>query len=222
MSKHEPRARPPLASVAFVLVLALVCAGGGLSSGGGPASSSSYSLVIGSIGQSLAGVTSNAGQVMTAGLVPRFFPASTVSQLALATGWNLVGVPAPLPATSIPGFATCYGFTGDWFAVTGSDTPLPGNGYWVEVAASATVTVEPPYASSPFTVEAAAPWHLLGNPFEVDVPVNTIAGNEHFQVIYGYGPTWFSVDLVSGVLEPGRGYWVQLDVPTTLALTRSS
>jgi hypothetical protein len=175
---------------------------------------------MGSIGLSLAGVTSNRGQVLTAGLVPGFVPVSSFAGLELTDGWNLVGVPAPLAASFIPGLISCYGYTGSWFSVTGSDALLPGNGYWVEVAAGAAVSVDPPYAGSPFTVNAAAPWHLLGNPFEAAVPVSTITGHEHFQVIYGYGPSWFAVDLASGILDPGRGYWVQLDVPTTLTVTR--
>jgi len=224
-----------VASLVLVLLLTLLLAGagpvragegwsllpwGGLSSGGGPAASPSYSLVVGSIGGSVDGVTSNAGQVMTPGLVPGFVPASSFAGLELADGWNLVGVPAPYAASDIPGLLSCYGYTGSWFAVTGSDPLQPGNGYWVEVTGAHGIAVAGPYATSPFTVNAAAPWHLLGNPFEVSVPVSSITGHEHFLAIYGYGPSWFAVDLTSGVLEPGRGYWVQLDVPITLTLTR--
>jgi hypothetical protein len=157
---------------------------------------------------------------MTAGLVPGFVPVSSFAGLELTDGWNLVGVPAPYSVADIPGLLSCYGYTGSWFSVTGSDALQPGNGYWVDVTGAHGIAVVGPYAVSPFTVNATAPWHLLGNPFEVAVSVSTIAGHEHFLAIYGYGPSWFAVDPASGVLEPGRGYWVQLDTPTTLTLTR--
>jgi hypothetical protein len=36
---------------------------------------------------------------------------------------------------------------------------------------------------------------------------------------YSYGSTWASVNLTTGVLEPGKGYQINLSASTTLTLT---
>jgi hypothetical protein len=77
-----------------------------------------------------------------------------------------------------------------------------------------------PPTATPVALTYQAGWQLLGNPFDVPLPISTITNHGLITTCYSYGPNWGNVDLTIGVLEPGRGYWVQLSASTTLTLTR--
>jgi uncharacterized repeat protein (TIGR02543 family) len=140
--------------------------------------------------------------------------------LALLPGWNLVGVSSPLPLVAVPGFMQCFGYQNGWSVLGTGDVLQPGLGYWLQVADAVDVVLPGLETSGPVSVTYEAGWQLLGNPYSVPVPVASIT---HWNVVttcFLYGPAWGSVDLLTGNLEPGRGYWINLTAATTLTLTR--
>jgi hypothetical protein len=145
---------------------------------------------------------------------------SGIRTLALLPGWNLVGVSSPLPLVAVPGFIQCFGYQNGWSILGSGDVLLPGLGYWLEVVDAVDVTLPGLETSGPISVTYEAGWQLLGNPYSVPVPVTSITHWDLVMTCFLYGPAWGSVDLVTGSLEPGRGYWVNLSAATTMTLTR--
>ncbi|HOV50655.1 MAG TPA: Ig-like domain-containing protein, partial [Candidatus Cryosericum sp.] len=143
-----------------------------------------------------------------------------LGSLSLAAGWNLVAVPVPLPASSIPGLLGAYSYHDGWGVVTSADTLVPGEGYWVEV--SAPVPVPLPGVSSPAALSLTyqAGWQLLGNPFDIPLPLASITNGNLIThcYSYSYGPGWGVLSPATDSLQPGRGYWIYLAAPTTLTL----
>jgi hypothetical protein len=139
------------------------------------------------------------------------------SALVLSSSWNLVSVSVPLPVSSIPGLQAVYGYHDGWSVPT---TLLPGEGYWVQVQNAVTVPLIGTPAASPVALTYQAGWQLLGNPFDVPLPMSNITNHGLVITWYSYGPAWGSVDPLTGSLEPGRGYWINLSAPTTLTLIR--
>ena len=160
-------------------------------------------------------ITMDANKAVTATFAPAF-------SISLSPGWNLISVPVPLPVASIPGLLFVYGYhdVSSWSVPM---TLLPGEGYWVQVQNAVTVLLTgTPETTAPVTLTYLAGWQLLGNPFDVPLPISNITNHELITVCYSYDPLsgWGVVDLTTGVLQPGKGYWINLSAPTTLTLTR--
>jgi len=141
---------------------------------------------------------------------------STATDLVLSTSWNLVSVSVPLPASSIPGLQAVYGYHDGWSVPT--TNLVPGEAYWVQVQNAVTVPLPGTPSTAPASLTYQAGWQLLGNPFDVPLPVTSITNHSLITTCYSYGPTWGSVDLTTGVLQPGKGYWIQLSAAMTLTL----
>jgi uncharacterized repeat protein (TIGR02543 family) len=152
-------------------------------------------------------VTMNSDKTVTA----TFSPA-----LVLSSSWNLVSVPIPLPASSVPGLLSVYGYHDGWSVPT---TLTPGEGYWVQVQNAVTVPLAGTPSTAPIALTYQAGWQLLGNPFDVPLPVSTITNHGLIVTCYSYGPAWGVLNLPTDSLQPGKGYWVNLSAATTLTLT---
>jgi uncharacterized repeat protein (TIGR02543 family) len=138
--------------------------------------------------------------------------------LALSSSWNLISVPVQVPVSSIPGFQSGYGYHDEWTVLT--TTLLPGEGYWVQVQSAATVPITGSPTTGPVSLTSEAGWQLLGNPFDVPLPISSITNHDLITACYSYGPTWGVLNLITGSLQPGKGYWINLSAATTLTLTR--
>jgi len=153
-------------------------------------------------------------------VLPLHWSAAPTFSLVLSPSWNLISFPAPLQVSSISGFKSGFGYHDGWSQLTGESVLAPGEAYWIDVQDAVTI---PLFASSPVgpvTLTYQAGWQLLGNPFDVPLPATSITDSTLITACYSYGPQWTSVDVATGVLEPGNGYWIQLSAPTTLTLTR--
>jgi uncharacterized repeat protein (TIGR02543 family) len=152
----------------------------------------------------------DANKAVTANFAPVF-------SASLSAGWNLISVPVPLPVSSIPGLLSVYGYHDVWSVPT---TLTPGEAYWVQVQNSVTVLLPGTPSTAPVTLTYQAGWQLLGNPFDVPVSITSITNHELISICYSYDPLlgWAVVDLITGVLQPGKGYWIQLSAFTTLTL----
>lgn len=147
------------------------------------------------------------------------YDAEASNSLVLSSSWNLVSVSVPLSVSSIPGLQAVYGYHDGWSAPT---MLVPGEAYWVQVQNAVTVPLPGIPSTAPVDLSYQADWQLLGNPFDVPLPITSITNHGLITTCYSYGPTWGSVDPTSGVLEPGKGYWIQLSAGTTLTLTYPS
>jgi hypothetical protein len=137
--------------------------------------------------------------------------------LVLSSSWNLVSVSVALPVSSIPGLQSVFGYHDGWSVPT---TLLPGEAYWVQVQNAVTVPLPGTPSTAPVSLTYQAGWQLLGNPFDVPVPITSITNHELITTCYSYGSTWGILDPATDSLQPGKGYWIQLSATTTLTLTR--
>ena len=153
----------------------------------------------------------DANKTVTATFAPVF-------SVSLSSGWNLISVSVPLPVASIPGLLFVYGYHDVWSVPM---TLLPGEGYWVQVQNAVTVLLTGTPETAPVALTYLAGWQVLGNPFDVPLPISNITNHELITTCYSYDPQsgWGVVDLTTGVLQPGRGYWIYLTTATTLMLT---
>jgi hypothetical protein len=138
------------------------------------------------------------------------------SLLVLSASWNLVSVAVPLPVSSITGLQSVYGYHNNWSVPT---TLIPGQAYWVQVQNAVTVPLPGTPSTTPVSLTYQVGWQLLGNPFDAPLPIGSITNHGLITTCYSYGPNWGSVDLATGVLQPGKGYWINLSAATTLTLT---
>ena len=139
--------------------------------------------------------------------------------IVLSPSWNLVSVAVPLPVSPIPGLQAVYGYHDGWSA---PPTLLIGGGYWVQVQNAVTVPLPGTPLTAPVSITYLAGWQLLGNPFDVPLPISSnITNHEYITTCYSYDPLlgWDIVDPIAGVLESGKGYWIYLTTATTLMLT---
>jgi uncharacterized repeat protein (TIGR02543 family) len=158
-------------------------------------------------------ITMTANKTVTATFTAVFsFP------LSLSADWNLISVPVPLPVASIPGFQAGYGYHNDWSVLLSTDSLVPGEGYWVQVEHAVVISLTGTPGTAPVPLTYLTGWQLLGNPFDVPVPITSITNHDLITACYSYGPTWDIVDLTTGILQPGKGCWIQLSSPTTLTL----
>ena len=153
-------------------------------------------------------------------VLPVHWSVTPTFTLTLASSWNLVSVPAPLPVSSITGFRSGYGYHDGWSQLSAVSVLTPGEAYWIDVEDAVTIPLFEPSPAGPVTLTYQAGWQFLGDPFEVSLPISSITGSTLITACYSYGPQWSVIDMSTGVLEPGKGYWVQLSAPTTLTLKR--
>jgi hypothetical protein len=135
--------------------------------------------------------------------------------LVLSSSWNLVSVAVPLPASSIPGLQAVYGYHNGWSVPT---TLTPGEAYWVQVQNAVTVTLPGTPSTTPVLLTYQAGWQLLGNPYDVPLPISSITNHTLITTCYSYGPSWGVLNLATDSLQPGKGYWIYLSAATTLTL----
>jgi uncharacterized repeat protein (TIGR02543 family) len=137
--------------------------------------------------------------------------------LVLSSSWNLVSVAYPLPVSSIPGLQAVYGYHNGWSVPT---TLAPGEAYWVQAETAVTIPLTGTPSTTPVSLTYQAGWQLLGNPFDIPLPISSLTNYGYITTCYSsYDSTWGSVDLTTGVLEPGKGYWIYLSAATTLTLS---
>ncbi|HOV49718.1 MAG TPA: InlB B-repeat-containing protein [Candidatus Cryosericum sp.] len=138
--------------------------------------------------------------------------------LSLKAGWNLVGVSSLAPLAAVPGFLQCFGYRNGWSVLGTADAMQPGFGYWVQVADDVDVVLPGLEASSPVSLDYEAGWQLLGNPFDIPLPVTSITNHTFIMTCYSYDAGWGIVNPATDSLQPGKGYWVNLSAATTLTL----
>jgi hypothetical protein len=109
-----------------------------------------------------------------------------------------------------------YGYHDAWSVPTAL---VPGDGYWVQVENAVTVPLPGTPATAPVPITYQAGWQLLGNPFDVPLPISSITNHELITTCYSYGPAWGIFNPATDSLQPGKGYWIQLSDPTILTLT---
>ena len=112
-----------------------------------------------------------------------------------------------------------YGYHDGWSA---PPTLLLGGGYWVQVQNAVTVPLPGTPSTALVPITYLAGWQLLGNPFDVPLPISSnITNHEYITTWYSYDHLlgWGIVDPIAGVLESGKGYWIYLTTATTLMLT---
>lgn len=148
----------------------------------------------------------------------RLVPASSglVSQpFFMASGWNLISL-SVIPANNslsalFPTAVVAHKFVpgSGYQSVTSLD---PGKGYWVNMQMATTVYVSgTPYAS--YTTPVTPPWELLGGVIAPDqIPV-AIGGNVN--VVYYYTPGVGYTVSPDNMMQPGKGYWLNLTSGTT-------
>jgi hypothetical protein len=142
---------------------------------------------------------------------------SSGAELVLSASWNLVSVAVPLPIASIPGLLSVYGYHDGWSVPA---TLLPGEAYWVQVENAVTVPLSGTPSTAPVALTYQAGWQLLGNPFDVPLPISSITNHGLITTCYSYGPAWGVLNPATDSLQPGKGYWILLSASTTLTLIR--
>ncbi len=147
----------------------------------------------------------------------RLFPSSgsQVSQpMTLVAGWNLVSLPV-VPANNsltalFPSAVVAYKFVpGTGYVNT--TTLENGKAYWVNVPATVTdYVIGNAFAS--YSTAVTPPWEMLGSVYSPDqVPV---AHNGAVNVVYSYNPGTGYVASVGNMMQPSKGYWVNMTTGT--------
>ncbi|MBI1807425.1 MAG: metallophosphoesterase [Ignavibacteria bacterium] len=146
--------------------------------------------------------------------VPHYTP--TVTH---ASGWNLISVPAVVPdgrkMTLFP-TAISNAFRFDSVNYIQEDTLYPGLGYWIKFDSTGMVSVA---GDSIFTdtVDVQLGWNMIGTisvPIDISSIIQEPAGivdSKYYEFNAGYVPT--------GILLPGRAYWVKASQSGKLILS---
>ena len=166
-------------------------------------------------------------------------PEPTLYQLSVSAGWNLVtpGVSSAKTAAELFG-PDCLGVfhydptipgpegSGGYLVCT-NQTLVPGRGYWVKMSAAYVADMAGTAVTSPKTMALNQGWEQIGNPFEVDIAVSQVTITKNFvtkSLADAYAAGWISplfsydgsayqiLDLTSGVLHKGQGFWVKVFV----------
>ena len=128
----------------------------------------------------------------------------------LAGGWNMVSLPVTVPdprASTLFPTAISRAFNFDGRRYLPSDSMRNGAGYWVKFASSQTAGIA---GDSVFdlTVEVSAGWNMIGSLSEpvitstiVQVPPGIIVSQ-----FFGYEGRYAG----TGILYPGKSYWVKV------------
>jgi|GEM_PF-5485905 len=170
-------------------------------------------------------------------ILPTPPPEPTLYQLSLAAGWNLVtpGVSSSKTAAELFGPNLLGVFHWDptmpgpegsgGYIVCTNQTLVPGWGYWVKMSAAYVADMTGTAVASPKTMALNKGWEQIGNPFEVDIAVSKVSITKNFvtkSLAEAYAAGWISplfsydgsayqiLDLSSGVLHKGQGFWVRV------------
>ena len=164
-------------------------------------------------------------------------PEPTLYQLSLAAGWNLVtpGVSSSKTAAELfgPNLQGVFHYdptmpgpegSGGYLVCT-NQTLVPGWGYWVKMSAAYVADMTGTAVASPKTMALNKGWEQIGNPFEVDIAVSKVSITKNFVTksladalaagwispLFSYdGSAYQILDLTSGVLHKGQGFWVKV------------
>ena len=148
--------------------------------------------------------------------VPHYTPTVTHQ-----SGWNLVSIPAVVPdgrKTTLFPTAISNAFHYDSTSYVQYDTLRPGIGYWIKFDSRETVSIA---GDSIFTdtVDVQVGWNMIGT---ISVPIDIgsiiqepgeIVDSKYYDFATGYIPT--------GMLLPGRAYWVKTNQVGKLILSVS-
>jgi uncharacterized protein YfaT (DUF1175 family) len=111
------------------------------------------------------------------------------------------------------------------YLVCTNQTLVPGWGYWVKMSAAYVADMTGTAVASPKTMALNKGWEQIGNPFEVDIAVSKVSITKNFvtkSLAEAYAAGWISplfsydgsayqiLDLTSGVLHKGQGFWVRV------------
>ena len=117
-------------------------------------------------------------------------------------------------AALFPGGIALYGFDAGYEAVT---SLAGGKGYWIKLPSAGTYEMAgPPF--SQMMVSLPASWSIVGSgSYPLDVAaLKAVTGNNVLSV-FGYAGGYFSAT----VMEPGRGYWMNLAAPGVIDVSGS-
>jgi len=170
-------------------------------------------------------------------ILPTPPPEPTLYQLSLAASWNLVtpGVSSAKTAAELFGPNLLGVFHYDptmpgpeglgGYLVCTNQTLVPGWGYWVKMSAAYVADMTGTAVASPKTMALNKGWEQTGNPFPVDIPVSQVTITKNFvtkSLADAYAAGWISplfsydgsayqiLDLSSGVLHKGQGFWIKV------------
>ena len=168
----------------------------------------------------------------------------TMPATALASGWNLISLPAQPADSSIASvlssiagsYQVVWAYNGQaWQVYDPSDpggstltTMQAGNGYWIKMTEKNTLPVSG--TVPPSSVTLLPGWNLVGyNGASCAAASSALSGlANNFQVLWGYpSQAWASYDPVNGALPsgfllcPGAGYWIDVSsaAPWTLPVS---
>ncbi len=142
-------------------------------------------------------------------------PGIVVQPIAMAAGWNLVSlsvVPVNNTLSALfPAAIVAYKYVPGTGYVN-STTIENGKGYWINMPSATTVNISGTAFAS-YTTPVTPPWELLGSVINPDqVPV-AVGGS--INVVYSYNPGTGYVASPENMMQPGKGYWVNMTSGTT-------
>ncbi|HEX7608195.1 MAG TPA: S8 family serine peptidase [Candidatus Cryosericum sp.] len=145
-------------------------------------------------------------------------PAFVQTTLVLTQDWNLISLPFEATLGDIQGATSGYGYQDSaWVVLTLDSTLVPGRGYWIQCSAAGSQDLVGVSVESPVDVTVTAGWNLIGDPFNAAVSFADVRNWDKVVHCYAFqNGAWTDVDLSSGSLEPGVGYWVEMAEATTL------
>jgi len=162
--------------------------------------------------------------------------------VAVASGWNLWGVPMSPADTSmsenidedIDGYWYTYGFEDNGY--TFDSTLSLGHGYWLATLDDATVSVEGLPISEDYTHGLNMGWNLISNPLVLDVSVDSLMFEKETEsklfgdaVSAGWVNTIYAHDSlgysIPSFIRPWTGYWISVldsDISMTFPIHKGS
>ena len=153
--------------------------------------------------------------------------------IALSAGWNLISLPlipenSTIEAvlTDLDGVEAVWSYeAGTWYSYA-PDVPsdltemTDGKGYWIEMSASATLTVygtempEDPLAPLP-AYPVVVGWNLVGFKETYTMRVSDYLAGVSYARVYEYVGGYHSLS-ASDLMKPGQGYWIAVTEAGTI------
>ncbi|HLF14162.1 MAG TPA: T9SS type A sorting domain-containing protein [Bacteroidota bacterium] len=226
--------------IASLAALAMLCTAGyaqtllhpvSAADGGGGTSAGGGFTLLGSVGQTAAGVTTDAdtGISIEGGIIPPLREGSGVTLttgVLVQTAWNMISIPVippdPRKTVLLPtAISSAFVYLPPPSGYATEDTLLPGVGFWAKFPGVETI----PFTGTGLTLDTIpvnAGWNIIGSlsypSLTTDVvPVGGVSVlSSYFAFLGGFGYT--SED----TLEPGRAYWVKVNQPGAIVLRSGS
>ncbi len=138
-------------------------------------------------------------------------------------GWNILSAPLSTTDMSLPNLypsaiSSAFSFrVASGYSV--NDTLHPGIGYWIRFSTAQTLWMSG-FKIPADTIALDQGWNLIGNLSDT-IPVASMVTEPPGIVsssIFGYDNGYFT----TGILAPGKGYWMRTDLPGTLIVTTSA